>query len=197
MADQVVPVSSDQGSDAGARVEGSSGQPEGAGDSATADTTAQLLARLSAAGQIRIIKHATPLQHVVVWLVGVVVASLLPFLVLYFHGIDTSSPPGMFELLSRGDLLIISLVFTIAGLAELALVFNRIHQEQLLAAALLVIGGTLLITTEALWYSDITAQLLRGGKVTSIHAVAFGSLALFGVSTFCSSICVRLAAGVR
>src|SRR5262249_32971967 len=83
-------------------------------------------------GHLRIVGNPTPWQHVAVWLVGAVLASLVPFLFLYFHGVDRNKPPNMFELLGRGDLLLISLVLTIGGITELVLVLNKIHQKQIM-----------------------------------------------------------------
>ena len=61
-----------------------------------------------------------PWQHVVVWLVGVVFAALVPLLLPYFHGLDMDDTPSMTSLLGHGDLLLIALVITIAGITELS-----------------------------------------------------------------------------
>jgi hypothetical protein len=121
----------------------------------------------------------------------------VPFLFLEFHGLDQGSPPSIYELLGRGDLLLISLVLTIAGITELVLVINRVSQPQVMPVALVLLGGVLVVVAEALWYADLSAQILDGQKATGPHVVTYGSLLLFGLSAFCSSVCVRLAAGVR
>jgi hypothetical protein len=188
-------------------------QGVGSGGDDGTQTRAQLAARMGDVGvrfqgiqveadgvhktEIRIVERPTPRQHLVVWLVGVVLASLVPFLFLYFHGIDRGGPPSIFELLSRGDLLLISLVVTIAGITELVLVLNRIRQDQIMPVALVLLGGVLVVVAEAFWYADLSAQLLDGQKATSSHAVAFGSLLLFSLSAFCSSVSVTLSAGAR
>lgn len=146
---------------------------------------------------VRIIQHATPSQYVIIWLVGVLLASLIPLLFLYFHGLDKNKPPSVFDLLGDGNLLLISLVVTIAGIAELAITINNIGHAQLMQVALILLGAVLAVAAEALWYADVSAQLLNGQKITSTHVVTYGSLLLFILSAFCSSMCVKLAAGTR
>jgi uncharacterized membrane protein len=147
-----------------------------------------------------IVPHASPRQHVTVWLVGVVLASLVPLLSEFFQGLDRSSPPSLYELLNRGDLLLISLVLTISGFTELVLVFNRIEQAQVMPVALILLGGVLLVAAEALWYGDLSSQFLNNNENLAsapAQAVTYGSLGLFVLSAFCSSACVKIAAGAR
>ena len=136
-------------------------------------------------------------QHVKMWILGVVVASLVPFLFLIFHGIDGDHLPGIYELLSRGDLLVISLVVTVGGMADLALVFSRVDPSQVATAAYFLIGSVLVVIGEAAWYADITATLLAGKTVHDLRSVCLGSLALFAFSIFCGGKCVSFSAGVR
>ncbi len=145
----------------------------------------------------KIPQHATPAQHVIVWLIGVLLASLIPLLFLYFHGLDSSHAPTVFDLLGHGDLLLISLVVTIAAITELVLAVNNIQQAQLLPTAVILLGAVLAVAAEALWYADISAQLLDGQSFGSTHVVTYGSLIFFGLSAYCSSMCVKLAAGTR
>jgi len=147
--------------------------------------------------KVQVVRHATPRQHVIVWLVGVLLASLIPLLFTYFHGVDRNRPPSIFNLLGHGDLLLISLVVTIAGITELALSVNKIRQSQLMSAAMVLLGSVLAIAAEGLWYADISAQILDGQKILSVHYITFGSLLLFMLSAFCSSVCVWLSAGTR
>ncbi len=156
-----------------------------------------LVAAIAPEKTIKVTQHATPRQHVIVWLVGAVLASLLPFLFLYVHGLDKNRPPGIYELLGRGDLLLISLVVTIGGITEVVLVLNKIDQRQMLPVALYLLGGVLAVVAEAAWYADITARLLDGQPATVPEPVTAGSLILFGLSALCSSACVRVAAGAR
>jgi energy-converting hydrogenase Eha subunit C len=151
----------------------------------------------SVTGTIGLPKHATPAQHVVVWLIGVVLASLIPFLFIYLHGVDKGGTPGLAELLSRGDLLLIALVICIAGITEQVLILNRIEQRRLMGLALLLLGCILLIVAEAFWYADITASVLDGRRVIESDFVAVGSTMLFLASAFTSSMSVKIAAGVR
>lgn len=142
---------------------------------------------------------ASPREHVKMWLLGVVVASLVPFLFLIFHGIDGNHLPSLYELLSRGDLLVISLVVTVGGMAELALalVFSRIHSKRASSAAYFLIGSVLVVIGEAAWYADITATLLAGKAVQDTRSVCLGSLALFVASVICGGKCVSFSAGAR
>ena len=139
----------------------------------------------------------SPRSHVIVWLVGVLLSSLIPLTVIFFHGLDAGKTPSIFKLLGHGDLLLISLVVTIAGITEIALAFRRIHPAQSLPVALLVLGAVLVIAAEALWYADVTARLLDKQSFPATHSVTYGSIGLFLISSFCSSACVSIAAGTR
>jgi hypothetical protein len=116
-----------------------------------------------------------PREHVKMWLLGVVVASLVPFLFLIFHGIDGNHLPGL----------------------ALALVSSRTHSERASSAAYFLIGSVLVVIGEAAWYADITATLLAGKTVQDIRGVCFGSLALFVASVICGGKCVSFSAGAR
>ena len=142
------------------------------------------------------IVHATPRQHVLVWVIGVLFASLTPLLLPYFHGIDLSTTPNMQDLLGRGDLLLISLVLTIAGIAELIPSIRNISAGQLTPVAAIFLGGLLAIVAEAFWYADISAEFLSVHKNPKSHVmsvITIGSLILFGASALCSTACVYYA----
>ena len=145
--------------------------------------------------EYRIVTRASPRQHVVVWIVGSVVASLVPFLFLSFHSIDGKHTPDLYSMLGRGDLLLIALVITIGGIAEILLVLNQV--EDLMAGALLLLGGILLVVAEAFWYADLTSQVLAGQETASQTVVTWGSLILFATSAACSAACVLNAARSR
>jgi hypothetical protein len=143
------------------------------------------------------IEHATPRQHVLVWLIGVLFASLTPLLLPYFHGIDLNNTPSMQDLIGRGDLLLISLVLTIAGIAELIPSIRNISAGQLTPVAAILLGGLLAIVAEAFWYADISAEFLSVQKTPTEHVssvITSGSLILFGASALCSVACVFYAA---
>jgi hypothetical protein len=166
------------------------------------DTTTTVSATAPVAGfdtgDVAVARAATPRQHVVVWLVGVLLASLIPFLFQYLHGVDRGNPPGIFSLLGHGDLLLISLVVTIAGITELVLVVHSLTQKQIMIIALVLLGALLVIAAEALWYADIASQLLDGQLlITSAPVITYGSISLFVLSAFCSTVSVWLAAGTR
>lgn len=158
------------------------------------DRIERALSQIAALSEVSEVKPITPARHVLVWFLGVVVASLLPFVPLVVHHIDARDSPGIYDLLGRGDLLVISLVFTIAGLVELGLYWKRVEQPDV--PIFLMIGGILLVLGEGFWYGDISSQILGGGTVPT-HAVTYGSLGFFALSVICSLLCVRLAAGVH
>lgn len=148
--------------------------------------------------ELSVVRAASPRQHMVVWLIGVLLASLIPFLFQYLHGLDRGDPPSIYLLLGHGDLLLISLVVTIAGITELVLVAHNLIQEQIMVFALVLLGSVLVIAAEALWYADIASQLLDGQLLkAATHTITYGSITLFAMSAFCSTVCVRLAAGAR
>jgi len=146
---------------------------------------------------IQITGAPNPRSHVIVWLVGVLLSSLIPLIFIFIHSLDAGKIPSIFELLGHGDLLLISLVVTIAGITDITLVFRRIRPAQSLPVALLVLGAVLVITAEALWYADVTARLLDKQSFPAAHSVTYGSIGLFLISSFCSSACVSIAAGTR
>jgi uncharacterized membrane protein YidH (DUF202 family) len=88
-------------------------------------------------------------------------------------------------------------VVTIGGITELALVLHMIEPRQIMAVALLVLGGVLIVVAEALWYADISSQILDGRQIASNHVVTYGSLLLFLFSAFVSAASVKISAGAR
>lgn len=145
----------------------------------------------------RRVGHPSPELHALVWMLGVVVASLLPFFSVFIQGLDRGMVPSLPELLGRGELLVIAIVVTIGGIAELLLVVNRIPQATFSSVIFLLLGGILLIVSEALWYADIGATLLTQPRLAREHMISLGSGILFGFSVFCGGTSVRRAAGVR
>lgn len=138
-------------------------------------------------------KEARPWQHVLVWLVGVVLASLMPIL----WATQSSSPeavtPSVYKLLGSGDLYLISVVVIIAGLTEIALLFRRINQ--VLTVALLVLAAILVVLIDAARYAGASSVAANAGAPP--HSVTYWSLVAFGFSALHSSICVNLAAGIK
>lgn len=130
-------------------------------------------------------------------ILGVVVASLLPFVFLFFHGIDGNHWPDLDKVLGRGDLLVIGLVVTVGGMAELVFSMSRLQARRVAWASYFLIASVLVIVGEAAWYADITVTLLVSQKVADPGSVTRGSLGLFVASFVCSGKCVKTAAGVR
>jgi hypothetical protein len=147
---------------------------------------------VDAAGGVRF-ERVTPWKHVVVWLVGVVTASLIPLLWTYLSNTPRSNSPSFYQILAKGDLFLISVVVLIAGITEIILLIKRIRQD--LTVALLIIGGFLFVIIDAARYAG--ASTLTGNTANVPHSIAYWSLAAFAVSAIHSSVCVWLAAGVR
>lgn len=139
----------------------------------------------------------SPKEHVGMWLLGVVAASLIPFLFIAVHGMDGDHLPGFVAILGRGDLLVVSIVVAVGSVADLALVWTMLDKKKGSAAAFTVVGSLLIVVGEAVWYSDVSTTLLSGGTVQNEQFVCYGSLILFIVTLFCSGRCVHLSAGVR
>lgn len=134
-------------------------------------------------------------QHVTLWVVGVVLASLLPLLVLYLHGLTGGRPPGFVQLLGHGDLLLIGVVVTIAGLMELVRSWDKVKDSQIFIVAIAVLGAVLIVASEALWYALISESASDVSPIRSATANTYGSLALFAFSIVCGAVCVWVAAG--
>lgn len=139
------------------------------------------------------VEQVEPWKHVVVWLVGVVIASLIPFLWVFGSANPRNPAPGAYQLLGTGDLYLISIVVLIAGVTEIALLLRKIRQD--MTMALLIIGGFLFILFDAARYAG--ASSLVGALQPSPHSVTYWSLVAFVLSAIHSSICVGLAAGAR
>jgi hypothetical protein len=74
------------------------------------DETLQRLSDEHPELDIRVRKRPKPGSRVTVWLVGTVIAGLLPIGVTAVQAIDNNNSPSFYELLGRGDLLLISIV---------------------------------------------------------------------------------------
>jgi hypothetical protein len=120
----------------------------------------------------KVTELAAPWQHVVVWTIGVILAALTPLLLPYFHGIDKNNTPSMYNLLGHGDLLLIALVITIAGITELMLVMRNIPFSTIMPVAMAILGGLLAIVAEAFWYSDLAVESLNGNNIFTPHVPA-------------------------
>jgi hypothetical protein len=139
-----------------------------------------------------IVEPPKPWKHVLVWIVGVVLASLAPFLWLYLANKPNSNPPSIYQMLDAGELYIIAIVVLIAGVTEIALLLRQIRQG--LTVAMLMIGGLIFILVDAARYAG-ASELTANTHIP--HSVAFWSAGAFIVSAVHSSICVWLAAGTR
>ncbi len=138
------------------------------------------------------IEQIKPWKHIVVWVAGVIIASLIPFIWIYADPTPGRGAPNIYEVLGRGDLYLIAIIVLIAGVTEIALILR--HMKKDLTVALLLIGGFLLVLVDAARYAN--ASSIPINTVPS-HSVLYWSLGAFLLSATHSSICVGLAAGVR
>ena len=146
--------------------------------------------------EIRERQKVTPRQHVVVWVVGAVIASLLPLAFTLFQGVDRNKVPGFYQLLGTGDLLLVGIVISIAGIAELVLVVRQTSPNQTIPVALLILGNLLLVASSGLWFGDLASLVLAGKQTNPDGILAFGTITVFALAAVLSSACVWLAAGV-
>lgn len=107
-----------------------------------------------------------------IWILGVAIASLTPLLSTFLHTIDTGQTPDIYGLFSRGDLLIIGVVITIAGFVEVGLSCNVIRLKYIRSIMLLMIAGVIVLVTQAMWYADISANVLHGGTAAGAQSVS-------------------------
>lgn len=147
--------------------------------------------------QPQVSKWPTPREKTKIWVLGTIIASLFPpFLAILFHGVDRREMPSVTEMFGRGDLLVIAVVVTIGGFAELLPVIKRIPEDSLKPMAYALLGGFLLTTAESLWYADIISTILDR-RDPPYTATTLGSIGLFGISCLCSARYVAIAASAE
>jgi hypothetical protein len=169
------------------------GGEQGTGDSPTRDPAGEF--RLPPGTRLVKVRRATPLQHVGFWFLGVVVASLIPFLPVLVSWVDgRSDHGGFYEALGRGELLAIALVISLGGVADLSPAMGAV--ERIAEAAFLLLGAGLMGLGEAIWYTDVALNLLDDRHVPLNH-LAWGSLGFFVVSAGISLRSVHIAASSR
>jgi hypothetical protein len=136
----------------------------------------------------------SPRQKLGVWALCVVIASLLPILFSLAEGSVQTRPPGLVEILSRGDLYFIGAVITIGGIGDLglSLITNR---EPRITVLFVLIPGALLAIYEGVLYSQVASQLITGRTVAHVGQVAMLSFVAFLASAVLSGVGVYMAAG--
>ena len=146
---------------------------------------------------IRKRKKATPFQHVIVWFLGSVLAGCIPILATVLYGLAVSKPVGFYEALGKGDLLLIALVLSLAGLSDLVLKIHDVRPGPIWPA-LLVVGTVLLVAGDALWFGDLSSAVLHSGTESpGTGGVAYGSIGVFTLAAVFSTLSVWLAAGAE
>ena len=147
--------------------------------------------------QAQISRWPTPKEKTKIWVLGTIIASLVPpFLAMFVHGVDRQKIPNIAEMFGRGDLLVIAVVVTIGGFAELLPVIKRVPDRALKSMAYALLGGFLLTTAESIWYADITSVLLDHREPPYV-ATSIGSIICFAFSSLCSARYVSIAASVE
>jgi hypothetical protein len=137
--------------------------------------------------------RATPKQRVIIWLAGAVIAALLPLIATAIYTAANKQPLGFYQVTAKGELLIISAVLMIAGLAELVLLFWRMPAGKELQLALLPLGIVLYLVGVAFWYGAVSSHLPTSKAPTGDWGLAYGSSAMFVIAAAVSSYCVWLA----
>lgn len=143
--------------------------------------------------QIQKKQRATPKQRVIIWLTGSVIAALLPLAAIAVSAAADKEPYGFYEITAKGDLLVISAVLMIAGLAELVLLFWRMPDGKELHVALMPLGIVLYLAGDAFWYGIVSSRLPISSDPTGSPVLAYGSTAIFIIAAVVSSYCVWLA----
>lgn len=171
----------------------SQGQPATAAGPSSFDLA---LAEIKAAGYVvqTAPPKATVRQRIIMWLVASALAGLAPVGATALHYVD-SGGLGFYQLFGKGDLLMVAVVLSLAGIGEIALYFRHVKTDAL-ALGLLVVGLAMSIVVDAIWFSDLSALALAGKKGDPIATVTYGSIVLYGLAVLFSSYCVGLVAGV-
>ncbi len=139
-------------------------------------------------------------HFLVAWYIGSVLASLIPLGLIALHDADLLAKLSIFQILGRGDLLLIAFTLTIAGVAQLLPFVTRLKSAQLFGVILEILGGFVVAAMEIAWYSDIAARIsaqVAGGsnvKAPPIHLITFGSVFMFAVTVVITTFCVSTAA---
>lgn len=143
--------------------------------------------------EIRPKRRATPKQRVIIWITGAVIAALLPLAAIGVSEAVNHRPSGFYEMTAKGDLLVISAVLMIAGLAELVLLFWRMPDGKELHVALIPLGIVLYLAGDAFWYGLVSSRAPTSGEPAGNAALAYGSTVMFFVAALITSYCVWLA----
>lgn len=138
-------------------------------------------------------RRPKPRDKVIMWIIGTVLGGVLPLFFTWLshteHGSFTFT-----ELLSKGDLVVVSIVIMIAGLAELVLVRRRIEASKDLTTAILELACAVFIGAASYWYGGLLSDELSKIEGTSAGSIMGWSLAIYGAGALLSSRCVWLAA---
>lgn len=134
--------------------------------------------------------------HLAAWLVGVVLASLIPLGLIAAHEADVLSHPSFYQILGHGDLLIIAFTFTVAGIAELCPFVTKVRVEELMGLILMLLGAVIILAIEIGWYSDLAAEI-AGAHNVPVHLITWGSIILFTVSALITTLSVNLTSRYR
>jgi uncharacterized membrane protein len=135
--------------------------------------------------------------RVTIWFLGVVIASLIPLASTFIDGADINEAPSWEALLGHGDLLIIGIVVAVAGFVEIGLSYKAIKPDRIPFVILLITAGVVVLVAQAVWYGDISANLLSHQGNLAVDTIAVGSVACYSASVFCGCVGVILSGGDR
>ncbi len=136
------------------------------------------------------VKQIKRWKRVVIWIIGVVLASLIPFAWASQSSKPGDRGPSMYILLGSGDLYLVSVIVLIAGLTEIVLLMRQLDE---FTVALLVLAAIFFVIIDAARYAGASAITTNANSPP--HSIAYLSLVAFGLAAAHSSICVSLAAG--
>ena len=93
-------------------------------------------------------------KRVVIWILGVVVASLIPFAWASQSSKPNVGGPSVYQLLGSGDLYLVSVIVLIAGLTEIVLLMRQLDE---FTVALLVLAAIFFVIIDAARYAGASA----------------------------------------
>ena len=96
------------------------------------------------------VKQIKRWKRVVIWIIGVVLASLIPFAWASQSSKPDVGGPSIYKLLGSGDLYLVSVIVLIAGLTEIVLLLRLLDE---FTVALLVLAAIFFVIIDAARYA--------------------------------------------
>jgi hypothetical protein len=145
--------------------------------------------------EIRRRKKLEPRHRVIVWLVFTwFVGALFPIGSTVVHALDRHQPVDFYELLGKGDLMVVALLASLAAFGDLLLAMWRGGVERGFWTFFVLAIEVILIGTAGVWFGDLSAKVLDEGAGDPSHPAAWAAIMMYGLSAILGSICVANAA---